>query len=181
MVFLVPALASSDDRLLPVNQINLCSPNLLLVTSFITAFILPVVRKQKQQESNELSVQMARKRLKENLYNLRYLHLHERQGRNSKVGWQGLSEGKYILEGKQSNNLERQKKKWKGIVNIKEVISCMKIYKPKGRNVSEKVKGGEDKSEVIAQTVSDTFVLTLMRMGWTEGATVRCFNYQDIC
>lgn len=57
----------------------------------------------------------------------------------------------------------------------------MKIYKPKGRNVSEKVKGGEDKSEVITQTGSDTFVLPLMRMGWTEGATVRCFNYQEIC
>lgn len=128
-------------------------------------------------------MQMTRKRLKENLYNLRYLHLHARQGRSSKVGWQGLSAGKYILAGKQSNNLERQKKKkkLKGIVNIKEVISCMKIYKPKGRNVSEKVKGGEDKSEVIAQTVSDTFALPLMRMGWTECATVRCFDCQDIC
>lgn len=42
---LVPALAFFDDRLLPVNQINLCSPKLLLLTSFITAFILPVVRK----------------------------------------------------------------------------------------------------------------------------------------
>lgn len=67
---------------------------------------------------------------------------------------------------------------WKGIVNIKEVISCMKIYKPKGRNVSEKMKGGEDKSEVTAQTVSDTFVLP--PMGWTEGSTMRRFNCQDI-
>lgn len=123
---------------------------------------------------------MARRRLKENLYNLRYLHLHARQGRSRmcrKVGWQGLSAGKYILEGKKSNNLERQKM-WKGTVNIKEVISCMKIYKPKGRNVSEKMKGGEDKSEVTAQTVSDTFVLPLM--GWTEGSTMRRFNCHGI-